>query len=189
VLVIASLLVFVIFLDRYLHRLRPVAVTVLVAGYVQRDFKQLLRGGLITMPDMCLLSGALEGGGAGEQPALVVRSTTPGSIQAIDAHGLVEWARRHDCLVVVHHTVGDFVPVGCGVARGVWRRPSSTTALSAGSWGMVALGSPRRTIDQDPAFAIRIMVGHHRRAGSIPRGQRSDHRRPGPGPPSATCSV
>lgn len=39
-LVIASLLFFLVFLDHYLHRLRPVAVAVLVAGYVYRDFER-----------------------------------------------------------------------------------------------------------------------------------------------------
>jgi uncharacterized membrane protein len=157
VLVIASLLVFVIFLDRYLHRLRPVAVTVLVAGYVQRDFQHYFAG-LITMPDV--FSGALEGGG--EQPALVVRSTTPGSIQAIDAHGLVEWARRHDCLVVVHHTVGDFVPVGAELLE-AYGGDQLDNRSERRLLGMVALG-PERTIDQDPAFAIRIMVDIAERA-------------------------
>jgi uncharacterized membrane protein len=38
VLLIVSLLVFLIFLDRFLHRLRPVAVASLVSGYVRRDF-------------------------------------------------------------------------------------------------------------------------------------------------------
>ncbi len=157
VLVIASLLVFVIFLDRYLHRLRPVAVTVLVAGYVQRDFQHYFAG-LITMPDV--FSGALEPGG--EQPALVVRSTTPGSIQAIDAHGLVKWARRHDCLVVVHHAVGDFVPVGAELLE-AYGGDQLDKRTERRLLGMVALG-PERTIDQDPAFAIRIMVDIAERA-------------------------
>jgi uncharacterized membrane protein len=156
VLVIASLLLFVVFLDRYLHRLRPVAVTVLVAGYVQRGFQRYFAG-LIAMPDV--FSGTLEGNR--EEPALVVRSTAPGSIQAVDAHGLVEWARRHDCLVVVHHTIGDFVPAGAELlaAYGSGVDGRSERRLQ----GMVALG-PERTIEQDPAFAVRIMVDIAERA-------------------------
>ena len=106
-LVITSLLLFVIFLDRYLHRLRPVAVTVLVARYVQRDFGRYYAA-LTAAPDV--FSGVLEP--AAEDPTLVVRSTAPGAIQAIDAKGLLEWGRRHECLVVIHHSIGDFVPVG-----------------------------------------------------------------------------
>jgi hypothetical protein len=37
-LVIASLLAFLVFLDRYLHRLRPVAVSALVHKYFRRNF-------------------------------------------------------------------------------------------------------------------------------------------------------
>ena len=39
VLLILSLLVFLVFLDRYLHRLRPVAVAALVYGYFRRNFE------------------------------------------------------------------------------------------------------------------------------------------------------
>jgi uncharacterized membrane protein len=155
-LVILSLLLFLIFLNRYLHRLRPVAVTVLVAGYVQRDFQRHFAA-LLAAPDV--FSGVLEPGG--EDPALVVRSGAPGAIQAIDAHGLVAWARRHDCLVVVHHAVGDFVPAGAELLEayggGVGGRSERRLR------GMVALG-PERTIEQDPAFAVRIMVDIAERA-------------------------
>jgi uncharacterized membrane protein len=150
VLVIASLLLFVIFLDRYLHRLRPVAVTVLVAGYVQRDFARYFRA-LMAAPDVS--SGLFEPNG--ERPAVVVRSTAPGAIQAIDAQGLVEWARRHDCLVVAHHTIGDFVPAEADLLEAYGGSVSARAEKQLR--GMVALG-PERTIEQDPAFAIRIMV-------------------------------
>ena len=156
-LVIASLLVFVIFLDRYLHRLRPVAVTVLVAGYIQRDFARYFEA-LVAAPDV--FSGVLEADG--ERPSLVVRSAKPGAIQAIDARGLVEWARGHDCLLVVHHAIGDFVPAGAELleaygGEGIDKRSERNLR------GMVAQG-PERTIEQDPAFAIRIMVDIAERA-------------------------
>src|SRR5436305_1851667 len=106
-LVISSLLLFLIFLDRYLHRLRPVAVTVLVAQYVQRDFARDFEA-LLAAPDV--FSETLER--STDEPLLVVRSAAPGAIQAIDAHGLVAWGRRNECLVVAHHTIGDFVPAG-----------------------------------------------------------------------------
>jgi len=150
-LVIVSLLLFVIFLDRYLHRLRPVAVTVLVARYVQRDFERYFTA-LTSAPDV--FSGMFEP--AGEDPTLVVRSTGPGAIQAIDAKGLLEWGRRHKCLVVVHHSIGDFVPAGAELIEaygGEGIAPREEGRLR----GMVALGA-ERTIEQDPAFAIRIMV-------------------------------
>ena len=67
------------------------AVTVLVASYIQRDF-QRFAAALIAAPDV--FSGVFARDS--EDPSLVVRSTAPGAIQAIDARGLVEWARRHE---------------------------------------------------------------------------------------------
>jgi uncharacterized membrane protein len=150
-LVIASLLLFLIFLDRYLHRLRPVAVAVLVAGYVQRDFARYFTT-LMSAPDV--FSGTVERDG--EDPKLVVRSAAPGAIQAIDADGLMEWARDHGCLVVVHHTIGDFVPAEAELLE-VYGGVRIDRASERKLRGMVALGV-ERTIEQDPAFAIRIMV-------------------------------
>ena len=152
VLVLVCLLVFVVFLDVYLHRLRPVAVAVLVANYVYRDFRRLAER----------LSGATDVFGGSfdpgdEQPVLVVRSESAGAIQAIDAEGLVSWARQHRCLVAFRHRIGDFVPAGATLLE-VYGDPSRATARNEAKLsGSVALGH-ERTIEQDPAFAIRIMV-------------------------------
>jgi len=106
-LVAISLLLFLIFLDRFLHRLRPVAVAMLVAGYAHRSFERYTAA-LAAAPDV--FSGTFETGG--EQPTLVIRSAGPGAIQALDIRGLAVWAREHECLVVICHQVGDFVPAG-----------------------------------------------------------------------------
>jgi uncharacterized membrane protein len=151
-LLVVSLLLFMVFLDRYLHRLRPVAVATLVAGYVHREFARLGTAAVKT-PDV--FDGVFESDGA--QPTLTVRSARAGAIQAIDAKGLAGWARRHDCLVVLRRRVGDFIPAdavlfeifGGGEAGGA----TDQNRLR----GMVVLGI-ERTVEQDPAFAIRIMV-------------------------------
>ena len=88
VLVVASLLLFLLFLDIYLHRLRPVAVAVLVADYVRDEF-QPQEAALVAAPDIWL--GVFEANG--ERPTLVVHSENAGAIQAIDVGGLVRWAR------------------------------------------------------------------------------------------------
>ncbi len=150
-LVVASLLYFLVFLDRYLHRLRPVAVAVLVAGYVYRDFERD-EAALAGAPD--IFWGVFERGG--KQPTLVVRSQMPGAIQAIDVRGLVRWAREHDCLVVVRHSIGDFVPAGARLIE-AYGGSGAEKQAERRLRGMVALGA-ERTIEQDPAFAIRIMV-------------------------------
>ena len=149
-LVVASLLVFVVFLDRFLHRLRPVAVAALVAGYARRDFDRYTAA--LAAPDVFL--GEFDP--AGEAPALLVRSTRPGAIQAADVHGLVGWAREHGCLVVLCHQVGDFVPAGAKLIE-TYDGAAPGTRAEGRLRNMIVLGD-ERTVEQDPAFAIRIMV-------------------------------
>jgi uncharacterized membrane protein len=150
-LVVASLLLFLIFLDRFLHRLRPVAVTVLVAGYVHRGF-EAYTAALAGAPDV--FSGVFEP--ADKAPTLVIRSSKPGAIQALDVRGLAGWAREYECLVVICHQVGDFVPAGAKLIE-----TYGAAAPGARAEGrlrkMIVLGR-ERTIEQDPAFAIRIIV-------------------------------
>jgi uncharacterized membrane protein len=151
-LVIASLLVFTVFLDRYLHRLRPVAVAALAAEYVHRDFTRLVAA-VADAPDV--FGGTFEANG--ERPTMTVRSAGAGAIQAVDLDGLVGWARRHDCLVVLRHKVGDFVPAGATVIEAYGGSGPGSDADRRQLLGMLALGQ-ERTVEQDPAFAVRIMV-------------------------------
>jgi uncharacterized membrane protein len=149
-LLLLSLVLFVIFLDRMLHRLRPVAVAALVSEYLDRDFERLIA--TLTAPEIFWGRPGQIGG----TPQLVARCTRRGAIQAVDIAGLCSWALSHDRLVVVRHAVGDFVPAravlievfGDGPAD-----PGDAERLRR----MVVLGA-ERTIEQDPAFAIRIMV-------------------------------
>jgi uncharacterized membrane protein len=150
VLVLASLILFVVFLDRYIHALRPVAVAVLVSGYLHRDFARTEAA--LAAPDV--FWGDFEA--AERQPSLVVRSTRAGAIQAIYVHGLAEWAREHDCLVVARHRIGDFVPAGATLLE-IYGGGAGDQNVERRLQGMIALGQ-ERTIDHDPPFAIRIMV-------------------------------
>ncbi len=150
VLVIASLLAFLVFLDRYLHRLRPVAVAALVHGYFRRNFESEVK----RAANPQIFAGVLDAGG--KAPSLAVRSPRAGAIQAVDADALVGWAREHDCLVVLRHGIGDFVPSGTKLVEVYGGREPSRRAEQRLA-DMVALGD-ERTIEQDPAFAIRILV-------------------------------
>lgn len=151
-LLVVSLLLFMVFLDRYLHRLRPVAVATLVAGYVHREFARL-RVEAEHTPD--LFAGTFDSDG--QQPRLTVRSARAGVIQAIDSKGLVDWALQHDCLVVLRRRVGDFIPVD-GLVFEIFGGGEPDSADDQRRLrGMIALGT-ERTVEQDPAFAIRIMV-------------------------------
>jgi uncharacterized membrane protein len=150
-LVIAGLVAFLYFFDRFLHRLRPVAVTAIAASALRRDFRADVA--LLRAEDE-VFSGPLHP--AGEEPTLVVRSQRTGAIQAMNVQAMAAWARAHDCLLVLPHYVGDFVGQGSALVE-VYGEPPDDSKLERRLLGWVALGA-ERTIDQDPAFAIRIMV-------------------------------
>jgi uncharacterized membrane protein len=150
-LVVTSLLLFLIFLDRFLHRLRPVAVAHLVANYVHRGFERYTAA-LAAAPDV--FSGVFEP--VGKEPTLVIRSAKPGAIQALDVRGLAGWAREYKCIIVICHQVGDFVPVGAKLIE-TYGGAAPGARAEGRLRKMIVLGR-ERTIEQDPAFAIRIIV-------------------------------
>jgi uncharacterized membrane protein len=101
---------------------------------------------------------------AGELPiadAHPVRGTRTGTIQAVSHEGLVRWAHDHSCVLVFRHGVGDFVHPNASLFDVCGPPPPPDAAPSIE--GMVALGQ-ERTIAQDPAFAIRVMVDVANRA-------------------------
>jgi uncharacterized membrane protein len=149
-LLLLSLMLFVIFLDRFLHRLRPVAVAALVSDYLHRDFARLLAE--LTAPEIYWGRP----GDVGGVPELVARCHRRGAIQAIDVAGLHAWALRHDRLVVVRHPVGDFVPAHAALIEVFGAGPSDPG--DAERLRRMVVLAPERTIEQDPAFAVRIMV-------------------------------
>jgi uncharacterized membrane protein len=146
-----GLVLFLLYFDRFLHRMRPVSVAALVAGQGRQAFEAWMAEA--TRPEVVLVTA---GTWAPSTPAtFVVRSARSGTIQAIDTSGLSAFARQHQCLIVFRHSVGDFVPVGAAILE----IHQSVIPMSASKRlsDMVALGA-ERTIEQDPAFAIRVMV-------------------------------
>jgi uncharacterized membrane protein len=149
----AGIVLFLVFLDRFVHRLRPVAVAALVA-----------RSGRVSLRSVARMASSPRNKAddddiralAEQAPTLTARSDRPGAIQAIDEHGLVAWAREHDSVIVLPHAVGDFVSGGTRLAE-VHGAVTPTPALEARLRRSVALGV-ERTIDQDPAFALRVLV-------------------------------
>lgn len=142
--VIVGLTLFLLFLDRFVHRLRPVAVATIVAAAGRSTFERSTA--TVSDADLAVV---------GERPALAVPATEAGVIQAVDRDGLVRFADRHDAVLVLPHAVGDFVSRGTTLiqAHGDGLPGPARRDLL----GMVALGV-ERTIEQDAAFAIRIMV-------------------------------
>jgi uncharacterized membrane protein len=151
VLLILGLVMFVLFLNRFVHRLRPVAVAALVAKGVRQTLGDDLAG-MRGVRDV--FAGPLEG--IDEPPALTVRCDLPGAIQAVNLPSVATWARQHECLVVMGCFVGDFIEVG-DVLFEVYGNPGQADAAERVLRGLVAVGL-ERTIEQDPAFALRVMV-------------------------------
>jgi uncharacterized membrane protein len=146
-----GILLFVIFLDRAIHRLRPVAVAALVAKAGRRALREVLaEAARADAPAVVPAPYHAPG-----EPALVVRMVRGGAIQAIDFRGLGRWAHEHDSLVVLRHPVGDFVSAGAALIEVYGPEPGLDAEARLRS--LVALGV-ERTIEQDPAFAVRIMV-------------------------------
>jgi len=151
VLLIVGLVMFVLFLNRFVHRLRPVAVTALLA----KGVRQSLRGDISGTRDIRdVFAGPLEG--MDKPPALSVRCSLPGAIQGINLSRVATWARQHECLVVMRHSIGEFVEAG-ELLFEVYGNPGQADAAERDLRGLVALGL-ERTIEQDPAFALRVMV-------------------------------
>jgi uncharacterized membrane protein len=141
---LVGILFFLLFLDRFVHRLRPVAVAALVAKAGRRALEE---SPATTAP----VAAADIPEGA---PALRVTAETAGAIQAVHAAGLVRWARKYDCTVVLRQAVGDFVP-SSRVLMEVYGDVPAHAERQLRS--LVAFGV-ERTIDQDAGFAVRIMV-------------------------------
>ena len=142
-----GVVLFFVFLDRFIHRLRPVAVASLVARAGSRSTQDLATQ---TPPE---IETAL---GAAERQVATIRSTGAGSLQAVHREGLVRWAAGHDCVLVLPHAVGDFVSRDTPLVQVHGRVQLDERDVRA-LRGMVALGI-ERTIEQDVAFAIRVIV-------------------------------
>ena len=152
VLMAADMFLFLFFLDRFVHRLRPVAVAAIAAAAGLRAFDAAVRA--TRGPDAPeVVRGPLE---FPDEPTMVVRTRGAGSIQAIDATRLVRFAQERRCTLVCNHAAGDFVPAGAPVIRVYGGEPDGERDENR-LRQMVVLGV-ERTIEQDPAFAVRIMV-------------------------------
>jgi uncharacterized membrane protein len=130
--------------------LRPVAVLQYISDAGRRIaddvYPRTLEAGSQPMP---LEAGALPG-----PPRVVEHVRASGSFLAFGTRELVQAAQRADCVIELVPEVGNFVARGEPLLR-VYpaERQIDAAALSS----MVAFGA-ERTLEQDPAFAFRIMV-------------------------------
>lgn len=146
-LVVVSIILLLLYLDRFTHALRPVAVGTIVAQAGLRVIANSPHSSPVARPPTAL--APYDG-----PPALAVRANGSGVMQAIHATALVAAARRGNFLIRLTRSPGDFVPAGAVIMEvfGTGSPPPERKLA-----GTVALGH-ERTIDQDPAFALRILV-------------------------------
>ena len=88
----SGMLLFLVFLDRVIHRMRPVKVAAVVGHAGRQALRELAE--LASRPHRADTDAELARLGA-TPPGLVVRSARSGSIQAIHFNGLVAWAIRY----------------------------------------------------------------------------------------------
>ncbi|QES52505.1 DUF2254 domain-containing protein [Streptomyces venezuelae] len=156
VAVAVSLLLLLVYLNRFTHNLRPVAIADLVGRMGEGMF---LEGAAVLRGAAPREGASVPAGGPSGGPVAEVRCGRGGAIQAFHVAGLLAEAERHDCVFVVTHLIGDSVPPGAVLVEvhgggHVGGRPAPDPERVM---GLVALGA-ERTIEQDPAFALRILV-------------------------------
>ncbi|MET7367825.1 DUF2254 domain-containing protein [Streptomyces sp. NPDC005566] len=145
--VAVSLLLLLIYLNRFTHNLRPVAIADLVGRMGESVFEH---------GAAAVRASAPHGGEAAVRDVrmTVVRATAGGAIQALQTDGLSALATRHDCVFTVPHLIGDYVPRGAVLVE---VHGGTSTPDHGHVTGLIALGA-ERTIEQDPAFALRVLV-------------------------------
>ncbi|MCP9989349.1 DUF2254 domain-containing protein [Streptomyces albogriseolus] len=148
--VAVSLVMLLVYLNRFVHDVRPVAI----ADRARRTGLRVL-GVSVEAQGRCLLLDERADDPRRDAPAQVVRSEDGGAVQGLDVAGLVRAASRYDCVLAVAHRVGDFVPPGAVLleVHGTPRTAVDPRRLA----GLVALGA-ERTAEQDPAFALRVLA-------------------------------
>lgn len=147
---IASIAVFLYMIDHVGKALRPVSILSGIGSkgqmVIEDVYPQPLGDAQETRTNVV---PAVEG-----KPSRIMASRRTGVVLALDVDGLVELARRADCLIEFVPHVGEFVNIG----DPLFRLHGSAEAIADRELShAVAIGA-ERTFEQDPAFAFRIVV-------------------------------
>lgn len=140
---------FVFLIDRVGRMVRPSGAVGSVASQAHRIIESVyprrLREAGETSGEIAALSSS--------RPVRTVVSRRSGVVQAIDVRGLVELGERYVCFLELVPQVGDYVAPGNPLfrIRGEGDLPEESLHQS------IALGW-ERTMEQDPAFAFRVLV-------------------------------
>jgi uncharacterized membrane protein len=147
---VASLAVFLYLIDHVGKALRPSGALWAVASLGRRVIESVYPQPLQKSPT----TSAAPAGLLGETSTSTIANVRDGVVLAFDGRGLVSLARQADCVLEMVPQVGDFIAAGDPLFR-VFRGGATLSAEAVR--GSVAVGQ-ERTLEQDPAFAFRIVV-------------------------------
>ena len=146
---VASIGVFLYLIDHVGKKLRPSGVFASVAAEAHRVIESVYPRRLTDSAET--VSEAAEG--LDKQQSRVVPSIRSGVVLAFDVSGLVALGTRHDCLIELAPQVGNFVAPGDPLFHVTGGSELPVSSL----YDSIALGA-ERTMEQDPAFAFRVIV-------------------------------
>jgi uncharacterized membrane protein len=147
---VASIGIFLYMIDRVGKSLRPVAILTGIGKVGQDVIEHVYPRRLDATENAPGLRAAVQPIG---DPRRTVENFRPGVVLAFDPAGLAALARKADCVIEVVPQVGDFVARGDPLFRLYGGRDVGDQDLQQS----IAIG-PERTMEQDPAFAFRIIV-------------------------------
>lgn len=146
----ASLIAFFYLIGHLGQRLRPSEVLRYVAHYGRLVIEEAYPSQLTESAGVAPKPARWPEG----EPVCSVPAQRDGVVRACDIPGIVALAQRADCALEMVPQVGDFISAGNPLFRVFG---NSNQALVRQLGDMVAIGH-ERSIEQDPAFAFRIMV-------------------------------
>jgi uncharacterized membrane protein len=146
---VASIGVFLYMIDYVGKSLRPVSLLTRIGREAQDVIRSVYPrpfGGTEAATNVALV---VDGG-----PSRTIVSGRTGVVLAFDVAGLVDLARRGDCLIELVPQVGDFIAEG----DPLFRLYHGGDRLADHPLNQAVAIGPERTMEQDPAFAFRIIV-------------------------------
>jgi uncharacterized membrane protein len=147
---LASLGFFLYLIDHVGKSLRPSGALWAVASLGRAVIESVYPSRLAELPSKTLAPAPLVDG----EPATIVPNRRDGVVLAFDIRGLVSLAQRADCVIEMVPQVGDFIADG----DPLFRVFQGGATLPAEALCQSVAVSQERTLEQDPAFAFRIMV-------------------------------
>lgn len=148
---LASIVIFFWFVYKVGTSLRPVAILLALSTGGQRVIDEVYP---LKWDAAASTPSPRSGEALAEPSRVIVHAGTSGTFLAFGTVELVRAAQRADCVIALIPQVGDFVAQGDPLFR---IHPADRKPDPASLSAMVAFGA-ERTLEQDPAFAFRIMV-------------------------------